>query len=411
MNIFEVLRLSWKSIVVNKLRSLLTMLGVIIGVAAVIVMMAVSAGTEATIAEKINGLGSNLVFINSAFTRGGPNMGPQSLQGGLVYDDLLAIRERINGVAGATVEQETNVSIKYGTTTLEEVSLIGTTPDYPTVRNVEVANGRFVTDSDQERTAKVVILGSDIATQIFGEDDPVGQSIYVNNVKMNIVGVLAPKGLSGGTDFDQLIYAPIATVFKKFTPSQFARIQGDRVRSIIVSVDPNADMNKVIEQIQYLLIDRHGVTLDTADFSITTQESIIEAQESTTSSFRMLLGWVAGVSLIVGGIGIMNIMLVSVTERTREIGLRQAIGATPGDIQFQFLLEALMLSLLGGFIGVLAGVGGSWLFGEVSGMRTVVVSYSIILSFTSSALVGIIFGFLPARTAARLDPIVALRHE
>jgi putative ABC transport system permease protein len=279
------------------------------------------------------------------------------------------------------------------------------------VRNVEVANGRFVTDSDQERTAKVVILGSDIATQIFGEDDPVGQSIYVNNVKMNIVGVLAPKGLSGGTDFDQLIYAPIATVFKKFTPSQFARIQGDRVRSIIVSVDANADMNKVIEQIQYLLIDRHGVTLDTADFSITTQASIIEAQESTTSSFRMLLGWVAGVSLIVGGIGIMNIMLVSVTERTREIGLRQAIGATPGDIQFQFLLEALMLSLLGGFIGVLAGVGGSWLFGEVSGMRTVVVSYSILLSFTSSALVGIIFGFLPARTAARLDPIVALRHE
>jgi putative ABC transport system permease protein len=226
MNIFEVLRLSWKSIVVNKLRSLLTMLGVIIGVAAVIVMMAVSAGTEATIAEKINGLGSNLVFINSAFTRGGPNMGPQSLQGGLVYDDLLAIRERINGVAGATVEQETRVSLKYGTTTLEEVSLIGTTPDYPTVRNVEVANGRFVTDSDQERTAKVIILGSDIATQIFGEDDPVGQSIYVNNVKMNIVGVLAPKGLSGGTDFDQLIYAPIATVFKKFTPSQFARIQG-----------------------------------------------------------------------------------------------------------------------------------------------------------------------------------------
>ena len=170
-------------------------------------------------------------------------------------------------------------------------------------------------------------------------------------------------------------------------------------------------MDEVIQQITLLLANRHKVTLDTLDFTITTQEDIIKTQESTTSSFRTLLAWVAGVSLIVGGIGIMNIMLVSVTERTREIGLRQAVGATPGDIQVQFLSEALMLSLVGGLIGVLAGVGGAQLFGQFSGMRTVIVPYSIVLSFTSSALIGIFFGFIPAQKAAQLDPIEALRHE
>jgi putative ABC transport system permease protein len=186
---------------------------------------------------------------------------------------------------------------------------------------------------------------------------------------------------------------------------------GDRVRTIFVSVDKNAKMTDVIQQITLLLTNRHKVTADTLDFSITTQQDIINTRESTTSSFRTLLAWVAGVSLIVGGIGIMNIMLVSVTERTREIGLRQAVGATPGDIQVQFLSEALMLSLFGGLIGVLSGVGGSQLFGSLSSMRTVIMPYSILLSFSSAALIGIFFGYVPARRAAQLDPIVALRHE
>jgi putative ABC transport system permease protein len=411
MNLFEELRVAWGSLVSNKLRSLLTMLGVIIGVAAVIVMISISAGTEATIAERINGLGSNLIFINSSAGRGGPGMGAMSSSTGLVYDDLAAIRERIKGVAGASVEQQADVTVKYGSVALDSISMIGTTPDYPTVRVLSIADGRFFSDTDQERANKVVVLGSGIAVDIFGEADPIGQIIYVNTTKLTVIGVLAPKGLAGGTDFDQLIYAPISLVFKKYTPSQFGRFMGDRVRSIIVSVDESADMDKVIEQVQLLLASRHEVTLDTLDFSITTQADIIQTQESTTESFRVLLAWVAGVSLFVGGIGIMNIMLVSVTERTREIGLRQAVGATPGDIQIQFLLEALMLSLLGGGLGVLAGVGGSQLFGSLSGMRTVILPYSILLSFTSAALIGIFFGFLPAQKAAQLDPIVALRHE
>jgi len=191
----------------------------------------------------------------------------------------------------------------------------------------------------------------------------------------------------------------------------FARIMGDRVRTIFVSVDKSADMDHVSQQISILLAKRHNVTLTSLDFNIRTQEDIISTQESTTSSFRTLLAWVAGVSLIVGGIGIMNIMLVSVTERTREIGLRQAVGATPGDIQVQFLSEALMLSLIGGLIGVLAGVGGSQMFGQLSSMRTVIVPYSVVLSFSSAALIGIFFGYIPAQKAAQLDPIEALRHE
>ena len=410
MNVREILKVAWKSLVANKLRSLLTMLGVIIGVAAVIVMVSISAGTEATIAESINGLGSNLVFISSAMMRGGPGAAPGN-QGGLVYDDVTAIRERISGIAGVTVDQQSSVTVKYGNITLEDITILGSTPDYPTVREVSLASGRFFTNQEQERTAKVVVLGSDIAEELFGESDPLGQSINVNNAKLTVIGVLAPKGLVSGTDFDALLYTPISVVFKKFTPSFMGRVMGDRVRQIIVSVNPDSEMDAVIQQINILLANRHEVSLDSADFSILTQEDIIQTQESTTSSFRTLLAWVAGVSLIVRGIGIMNIMLVSVTERTREIGLRQAVGATPADIQVQFLSEALMLSLIGGLVGVLVGVSGAWLFGTLSDMRTVIAPYSIALSFTSAAFIGILFGYLPAQKAAQMDPIVALRHE
>ena len=409
MNISEILKIALKSLTSNKLRSILTMLGVIIGVAAVIVMISISAGTEATIAEKINGLGSNLLFINQAFTRGGPGQGNQ--QGGLVYSDVAAIRDQVPGVAGVSVEQQSSVTIKYNDNTLTDITLVGTTPDYPTVRNVQIKTGRFITETDNDRAEKIVILGSGIAAELFGEADPIGETIYANNVQLVVIGVLAPKGISGGTDFDSLIYTPINVVFKKFENNPFARFMGDRVRTIYVSVDKTASMDTVKEQITLLLTGRHKVTSDTLDFNITSQSDIISTQESTTESFRTLLAWVAGVSLIVGGIGIMNIRLVSVTERTREIGLRQAVGATPADIEVQFLTEALMLSLFGGLIGVLMGVGGSELFGTLSGMRTVIVPYSIVLSFTSAALIGVFFGFIPARKAAQLDPIVALRHE
>ena len=408
MKISEAMRIAWEAISKNKIRSMLTMLGIIIGVAAVIIMVAISAGTEATIQEQITSLGSNLIFVQGAFTRGGPGQPPQ---GGLVYDDAGAIQEGVEGVESVVVEQFSSEKVKAGDVTLEDVEILGTTPGFPSVRDMEIADGRYFTEQEIDRKSKVVVLGSSIAEELFGEGDPIGQYITVGSTKLAVIGVFNEKGLVGNTDFDSRLYLPISVVFQKFTPSMFARIMGDTIRMIYVEVEPEADLEQVISQIELLLVKRHDVTLDTEDFTITTQQDIITTQESTTAAFRSLLGWVAGVSLIVGGIGIMNIMLVSVTERTREIGIRQAVGAAQADIRLQFLTEALLLSIVGGLIGALVGIGGSFIFGLLSDMRTVVSLPSILLAFGSAAAVGVFFGYYPANQAANLDPIDALRYE
>ena len=408
INPIEILRISWEGIVRNKVRSLLTMLGVIIGVAAVIIMIAISAGTEATIAEQIEGLGSNLIFIQAGFSRSGPGGGDSGPT--LVFDDIDVV-ESVGGVEGTAVDQMTTVKVKSENETLSDVSLMGTTTDFPSVRDVEVENGRFFSDTELERSAKVAVLGASIAESLYGDTNPIGQSITVDTTKLTIVGVAAEKGVVGNTDFDSMIYLPITIVFDRFTPTQFRQFAGDRVRLIYVQVAEDADMDLVIQQIELKLATSKEVTVDELPFTIQTQQDIIDTQGATTEAFRSLLAWVAGVSLIVGGIGIMNIMLVSVTERTREIGIRQSVGATPNDIRLQFLTEAVMLSLVGGLIGVAAGIGGSYLFGNTSDMRTVIVPSSILLAFGSAAAVGVFFGFFPANKAAQLDPIDALRHE
>ena len=404
----EAIRIAWEAILKNKIRSVLTMLGIIIGVGAVIIMIAISAGTEASIQEQITSLGSDLVFVQGAFTRGGPGQAPS---GGLVYDDAPAILDGVSGVTAVVVEQNSAETVKAGDVTLEDIELLGTTSGFPSVRDMTLAQGRYFNDTEIERKAKVAILGSSLAEELFGDSSPIGQYITVGNTKLAIIGVFDEKGLVGNTDYDSRLYLPISVVFQKFTPSIFARFLGDSIRMIYVKVDPSADLDTVIQQIELLLVKRHEVTLDTEDFTITTQQDIIDTQESTTSAFRSLLGWVAGVSLIVGGIGIMNIMLVSVSERTREIGIRQSVGATPADIRLQFLTEALLLSIVGGVIGMLVGIGGAYLFGALSGMRTVVQLYSVLLAFGSAALVGAFFGYYPANQAARLDLIEALRYE
>jgi putative ABC transport system permease protein len=408
MTLSKVGQIAWKGLNRNKLRSLLTMLGVIIGVSAVIIMVSVSTGTEATIKEQIEGLGTNLLFVQASFSRGGPGQGPQ--EGGLVYDDAFAIAE-VSGVRGVVVEQGSSETIKAGNVTIEAVSLLGTTPDFPSVRDIAVASGRYFNQTDLDRKQKVAVLGASLAEELFGDTTPIGQVVTVGNTKLTVIGVMEEKGVVGSTGYDTYLFAPITVMFDKFTPNQFARLFGDRVRVIYVELEDESNMEEVIYQIELLLAKRHDISLEEPDFVIRTQEDIIETQEATTAAFRNLLGWVAGVSLLVGGIGIMNIMLVSVTERTREIGIRQAVGATPTDIRLQFLAEALLLSLAGGLIGILAGVGGSRLFGALGDMRTVVAPVSIGVAFASAAVVGIFFGYYPANKAAQLDPIEALRHE
>jgi putative ABC transport system permease protein len=407
MKLSRIIQIAWQGLARNKMRSLLTMLGIIIGVAAVIIMIAISTGTEVTIAEQINRLGTNLVFISPNFSRGGERSNTR----GLVYDDAFAIANGVQGVDAMVVEQGSTQMVKAGDISVDSVSIVGTTPDFPTVRDMTIDTGRYFTQDELDQKQKVVILGSSLATQLFKDTSPIGQQITVGDTRFAVIGVFNPKGFVGDVDFDARLYLPIKIVFSKFIPAQFARFMGDRVRTIYVKVSDNASMDDVILQIQLLLARRHKVSLDQADFTVRTQQNVISTQESTTAAFRNLLAWVAAVSLVVGGIGIMNIMMVSVTERTREIGIRQAVGASPNDIRWQFLSEALLLSMVGGLIGVFAGIGGSWLFGILGNMRTVIVPSSILLAFCSAAAVGVFFGYYPANKAAQLDPIEALRHE
>jgi putative ABC transport system permease protein len=428
MSLWRTFKVAWEGLTLNKARSFLTTLGVIIGVAAVIVMLAVSAGAEAEIADQINSLGANLIMVMPAFQRGGfgPGAGGRGRMPGLSYDDIGAIAENVSGINGVSAEQTTTQDVR-GSSTLEDISIVGTTAGFPQVRDYQVVLGRFLTDEDNDRVNKVAVLGYDIAAELFSDpstgpwsSDPgtegsgqaqaaaLGQKVKIGSTQFIVVGVMEEKGVVGNTDYDARIYIPLTVVFKKFTNVRFG---GDAVRLIYVSAESKDAMEGVMSQVTTLLAQRHDVEPSMPDFSLMTQDSIIDAQASTTEAFRNLLGWVAAISLVVGGIGIMNIMLVSVTERTREIGLRQALGARPRDVRLQFLLEAVTLSLIGGLVGALAGVGGSYLFNELGTMRTELVPASIPLAFAAAATVGIFFGYYPATKAAQLDPIEALRRE
>jgi putative ABC transport system permease protein len=407
VSFWRTLRVAWEGLTLNKVRSLLTTLGVIIGVAAVIIMMAVSAGAEANIADRINSLGANLIMVTPSFTRGGlrPGAGPQ---GGPQYDDIAAIAAGVSNINGVSAERGTVLTVKGGGNTVEDVSIVGTTPGFQQVRDYALAQGRFLSDEDNARPNKVAVLGSDLAHSLFGDGTAVGQKIKVGTQELAVVGVMKPKGVVGNTDYDTRLYMPLQLMIKKFMRARFG---GNGVGMIYVSATSRDVVQSVQTALTTLLAKRHDVDPGSPDFTLVTQDNIIEAQASTTATFRNLLAWVAAVSLLVGGIGIMNIMLVSVTERTREIGLRQALGARQRDVRLQFLLEALMLSLAGGLVGVLVGVGGSYLYGALGNMRTTVVPASIPLAFAAAAAIGVFFGYYPATKAAQLDPIEALRRE
>jgi len=407
MSLWQTFKIAWEGLTLNKARSFLTTLGVIIGVAAVIVMMAVSNGAEAEVADQINALGANLIMIQPAFGRGGVGQvagPPPSLR----YGDLATIEQNVTGISGVSAEQNTNREVKVGKVTLTDIAIVGTTPGFMAVREFGVAQGRFVTDEDNDKVNEVAVLGYGAAQELFGDQDPIGQVIKIDTTKFTVVGVMAAKGVVGNTDYDSRVYIPIRVVFKRFVSNRFAR---DTLRVVYVSAQSKETMESVKSQLNTLVMQILDTSPESPGFALMTQDSIIEMRTSATETFRNLLAWVAGVSLIVGGIGIMNIMLVSVTERTREIGLRQALGARPRDVQSQFLVEAVALSLIGGLAGVIAGVGGSYLFNTFGSMRTELVWSSIPLAFGAAAAVGIFFGYYPATKAAQLDPIEALRRE
>ena len=404
---------AWEGVMLNKLRSFLTTLGIIIGVAAVIIMLAVSAGAEAEIEDQISGLGANLIMVTPFRSFGGVRRGPGGGGGPgnittFTYDEVVFLSLNLRNVSGVSLEQSTTQNVKGGSATMTGVSIVGVTADFLEVRDYEVAQGRFFTAAENDATQRVAILGAGIADDLFEGVDPIGHQVRIGSSRFTVIGVMAEQGVVGATDNDGRIYIPASVVFKKFGGSGFG---GNRVRMILVKAESGEMMDSVMNQITALLAGRRNVDPAEPDFGVRTQQDIVDARSSTTAAFRSLLAWVAAISLVVGGIGIMNIMLVSVTERTREIGLRQALGARPRDVQRQFLLEAVMLSLVGGLAGLLVGVAGSFVFGELGAMRTELVPLSLPLAFCASAAVGIFFGYYPATQAAKLDPIEALRRE
>ena len=402
MKFKKIFRTAWEGLMLNKVRSFLTTLGVIIGVASVIIMLAVSAGAEAAIADQINSLGANLIIVS-------PMRGVPGASKTLLLEDAIAISEQVVGITEISAEQSpAPQNIRAGGVTLESIPVVGTTAGFPEVRDYSVEDGRYFDAGEDDRKAKVVVLGSGIAADLFGEESAIGQTITVDVTKFTVIGVMSPKGIVADVDYDGRIYMPVSVVFQKYMTTTPLRTES--VRTIYLKAESQEKIESVISQTTALLAERHDVDAAKPDFTVQTQQDIIATQEATTAAFRDLLGWVAGVSLIVGGIGIMNIMLVSVTERTREIGLRQALGARPSNVLMQFLIEAVILSLAGGLIGVLLGISGSYLFG-LGAMRTEIVPLSIPLAFGAAAIVGIFFGYYPATRAAKLDPIEALRRE
>ena len=410
MDLLATLRIALRALRVNKMRSVLTMLGIIIGVGAVITMIAVGGGAQERVAEQIKSLGSNLmIIIPGSTTSGGVRLGGSSAQT-LTEDDAWAITREVQEVQASAPSSRGSGQIIAGNNNWSTV-IQGVTPEYLEVRDWPIVSGRGFEPQEISGAGKVAIIGQSVAKQLFGDADPVDQQIRVRKVPFTIVGMLDKKGQSMmGTDQDDVILVPLTTARNRLFGNPQGKLR--RVGVISVKVRDGQNMKDAEDRIRELMRQRHKLQPGTDDdFTIRNLTEILQAQEASSKVLTLLLAAVASVSLLVGGIGIMNIMLVSVTERTREIGLRMAVGARAGDILKQFLVEAVTLSLIGGLLGIALGLSGSLAIGQFAGWRTSLSPESVVLAVGFAAAIGIFFGFYPARKASRLSPIEALRYE
>ncbi|WP_024822726.1 ABC transporter permease [Aminobacterium mobile] len=407
LSLYETIKISFRSLRANKTRSALTMLGIVIGVMAVIIMFAIGSGANREIADRFSSLGSNMIIVRPSTDRSVGGVRSYSAYT-LTVEDAEAIREECSAVAYSAPTYGGTLQAVYGNENYPG-QVTGTTADYLFVRDLSLVSGRTFVEQDIRSATKVCIIGETIVENLFGSEDPLGKVIRLKGVPVMVIGVLAKIGESPmGRDEDDIILVPITTVQRRMiSPPKMGMTS-----SISVKALSEYHLDRAQEQIESLLAQRHRIKPgEGSDFTVRNLAQMVENAKSATRVMSLLLTAVAGVSLVVGGIGIMNIMLVSVTERTREIGIRMAIGAKKADIRLQFLMEALILSLLGGVVGIVLGVAGAEFFSRVLGWTTDISVLSIILSFGFSGCVGIFFGFYPAYKASLLNPIDALRYE
>jgi putative ABC transport system permease protein len=403
MLISETVAVALQSIRANKLRASLTMLGIVIGVGAVITMVALGSGAQKAVEERIAALGANTftVFPGQQF-RGGVAQGTRV---NLTTKDYLAVRDQARQIKAVVPELQSNLQVQYSNKNMN-TSIVGTTANYPEVNNYTITAGRFFTDGDDDARQRYAVLGADVPDEMEANGAAmIGQTLLIRGIPFEIIGILSRKGSQGWNNPDENILIPLST-------AQYRVLGTDRIRSLSIQVADNVPIEQGMVDLERVLRAEHKIRPGEAnDFQIRNPQDILATQQEATQVFTMLLASIAAVSLLVGGIGIMNIMLVSVTERTREIGVRKALGATRGNIMLQFLIEALTLCLLGGILGILLGSGAALLLAKVAQWNTLISPTAIIVAFGFSAFIGLFFGLWPARRAASLDPIVALRYE
>ena len=405
MLIWESITIALHELFANKLRSVLTMLGIIIGVAAVIAMVSIGMGVKSNVEDSMASLGSNMLIVTPGAANSGGIRGAAGSRESLKYDDAMAIKKKIKNIDHVSPIVQRSYQIVYGNQNWNTV-VMGVTPEYMAIRSLTLTVGTFISQTDNDKRQRVAVIGPTVARNLFGSENPIGRNIRIHNQPFKIIGVLASKGQSSmGQDQDDVVIVPLMT--------EQERLLGiTHIQMIQLQVSEASKIVQVQSEVETLLRQRHHILHGKDnDFTVNNLTSLLETVTQQTTMLTILLGSIAGISLLVGGIGIMNIMMVSVTERTREIGIRKALGATSSNVLMQFMIESMVIGIVGGVLGIILGISISKAIGGFGGLKTTIAVLPILVSFSFAVGIGLFFGIYPARKAARLDPIDALRYE